>query len=51
MLLKELDIENKYDDVHEGVKAKVIYAKKNPYNIKTITFNEWPKEFDRDYSV
>jgi DNA polymerase elongation subunit (family B) len=46
MLLKELDIVNKYEDVHEGVKAKVIYAKKNPYNIKTITFNEWPKEFD-----
>lgn len=46
MLLKELDIVNKYDDVHEGVKAKVIYIKKNPYNLKTVTFNEWPKEFD-----
>jgi DNA polymerase elongation subunit (family B) len=47
LLLKKLDLENKYDDVHEGVKAKVIYVKKNPYDIRTITFNEWPKEFDR----
>ncbi len=46
MLLKELGLENKYEDIHEGVKAKVIYAKKNPYDIKTITFNEWPLEFN-----
>ena len=46
MLLKELGLENKYDDVHEGLKAKVIYAKKNPYDVKTITFNEWPIEFN-----
>jgi len=46
LLLKELGIENKYEDIHEGLKAKVIYIKKNPYNIETITFHEWPKEFD-----
>jgi DNA polymerase elongation subunit (family B) len=46
LLLKELGIEDKYEDIHEGLKAKVIYVKKNPYNIETITFNEWPNEFD-----
>jgi DNA polymerase elongation subunit (family B) len=46
VLLKELGIENKYEDIHEGLKAKVVYVKKNPYNIETITFHEWPKEFD-----
>ena len=46
LLLRELGLQNKYDDVHEGVKAKVIYAKKNPYDVNTITFNDWPKEFD-----
>lgn len=47
LLLKELGIENKYEDIKEGLKAKVIYAKKNPFNVDTITFNEWPTEFDR----
>ena len=46
LLLKELGIENNYEDIHEGLKAKVIYIKKNPYNIETITFHEWPSEFD-----
>ncbi len=46
LLLKELDIKNKYEDVHEGLKAKVIYVKKNPYNIETVTFHDWPNEFD-----
>lgn len=46
LLLKELRIQDKYEDIHEGLKAKVIYVKKNPYNIDTITFHDWPKEFD-----
>ena len=46
LLLKELGIENNYEDIHEGLKAKVIYIKKNPYNIETITFHDWPSEFD-----
>jgi DNA polymerase elongation subunit (family B) len=46
LLLKELGLQDKYEDIHEGLKAKVIYVKKNPYNIETITFNEWPDEFD-----
>ena len=46
LLLKKLGIENKYEDIHEGLKAKVIYVKKNPYNVETITFYNWPEEFD-----
>lgn len=46
LLLKELGIENKYEDIQEGLKGKVVYVKKNPYNVETITFYEWPEEFD-----
>jgi DNA polymerase elongation subunit (family B) len=46
LLLKELGIQDKYEDIHEGLKAKVVYVKRNPYNIETITFHDWPKEFD-----
>ena len=46
LLLKQLGIEDDYEDIHEGLKAKVVYVKKNPYNVETITFHEWPKEFD-----
>jgi DNA polymerase elongation subunit (family B) len=46
LLLKELGIQDKYEDIHEGLKAKVVYVKKNPYNVETITFHEWPSEFN-----
>ncbi len=46
MLLKLLDIEHKYEDIHEGIKSKVAYVKKNPFNVETITFQQWPDEFD-----
>ena len=46
LLLKELGIQDKYEDIHEGLKAKVVYVKKNPYNVETITFHQWPTEFD-----
>jgi len=45
-LLKILNIENDYEDIHEGLKAKVVYIKKNQFNYQTITFHIWPKEFD-----
>lgn len=55
MLLKKLNIENKYEDIGEGTKSKVLYVKKNAYNIETITFTIWPKEFDNvldiDYTI
>lgn len=46
LLLKELGIENKYEDIKEGLKGKVVYIKKNPFNIETISFYEWPEEFN-----
>lgn len=45
-LLKILDVEHLYEDIHEGIKSRVVYVKKNPFNMETITFNTWPKEFD-----
>ena len=46
MLLKLLEVEHKYEDIHEGIKSRVAYVKKNPFNVETITFQEWPTEFD-----
>jgi DNA polymerase elongation subunit (family B) len=46
ILLKMLKIEHLYENIHEGIKSKVAYVKRNPFNIETITFQEWPKEFD-----
>jgi DNA polymerase elongation subunit (family B) len=46
VLLEALDIQDKYEDIYEGLKAKVIYVKKNPFDIDIVTFQEWPKEFD-----
>lgn len=51
MLLKELDIVNQYEDIYEGTKGKVVYVKPNRYQVETITFNRWPKEFDRYFVV
>ena len=45
-LLKILKIEDNYEDIHEGLKAKVVYIKKNQFNYQTITFHKWPKEFN-----
>ena len=45
-LLEHLDIKNKYGDIYEGLKAKVIYVKKNPFEVDIITFQEWPTEFE-----
>lgn len=47
LVLKELQLEHKYDKIHEGNKAKVAYVKDNPFNIDVITFTTWPKEFDQ----
>lgn len=54
-MLKELGIENNYENIFDGMKTKVVYMKKNPYNITTITFLRWPREFDSllqiDYNI
>jgi len=50
-LLRELKIEDKYEDIYESIKAKVVYVKKNPFDIETITFHRWPKEFDKILEV
>ena len=48
LLLKRFDLEQKYEDIFEGDKAKVVYVKSNPFNIEQITFNQhWPEEFNK----
>jgi DNA polymerase elongation subunit (family B) len=50
-LLKKLGIENQYEDVKEGYKCKVVYVKKNPFNMETISFLRWPREFSKVVNV
>lgn len=45
-LLKTLDIVDKYEDINEGMKVKVVYLKPNQWDMETVSFYEWPKEFD-----
>ena len=47
VLLKQLKIEDKYEDIHSGAKTKVVYLKKNPLNFEAMSFLRWPKEFDK----
>ena len=51
MLLKTYKLENAYEDISEGMKAKVIYVKKNKFGIESITFNRWVKEFNKDIQI
>ena len=46
MILKELNLENKYDKIHEGNKGKVVYVKDNSFKVEVVTFTIWPKEFN-----
>lgn len=46
-LLERFGIKNKYEDIGEGLKAKVVYVKSNPFNVDSITFQEWPEEFNK----
>jgi len=50
-LLKELNIQDHYEDISEGIKVKVVYLKKNPFNFETLSFIRWPKEFDKAITV
>lgn len=50
-LLKEYGIENKYEGIFEGIKAKVVYVKKNRFGMETITFHKWPDEFNTDIEI
>jgi DNA polymerase elongation subunit (family B) len=50
-LLSILDVSNKYEDITEGMKVKVVYIKPNQWNMETISFYHWPKEFDRVIQV
>jgi DNA polymerase elongation subunit (family B) len=45
-LLNELSLEHFYEDIYDGTKTRVVYVKKNPFNMETITFHRWPSQFD-----
>ena len=44
-LLNELGLKNKYEDLIEGTKAKVVYLLPNKYELESLSFNRWPIEF------
>lgn len=50
-LLKLLKLENKYEDIVEGSKAKVLYVKKNQFGFDSLAFLRWPTEFDKVLQV
>ncbi len=46
-LLKMLKLENKYEDIVDGSKVKVIYLKKNKFGFDSMAFTRWPNEFNK----
>lgn len=46
-LLKTLKLENKYEDISDETKVKVIYLKKNKFGFESMAFIRWPVEFDK----
>jgi DNA polymerase elongation subunit (family B) len=47
-LLEALNLTNKYEDIYDGNKAKVLYVKDNMFKVDVVTFNDrWPKEFSQ----
>ena len=44
-LLRSLDLNNRYENIKEGDKCKVVYLKKNKYGFGVLTYYRWPKEF------
>jgi hypothetical protein len=51
MLLKYFKLEDQYEDIYEGNKCRVFYVKKNKFDIETVTFTRWPKEFEEILEV
>lgn len=51
MLLKNLKIDNKYEEVEEGTKGKVLYVKPNKFGVDVVTFTRWPHEFDKYITI
>ena len=45
-LLNKYNLSSEYEIPQNGNKAKVVYVKKNPFKIESLSFLTWPKEFD-----
>jgi hypothetical protein len=50
-LLRHLGLTDKYEDIHDASKTKVVYLKKNKFNMETMSFIRWPKEFDTEIHI
>lgn len=44
-LIKELEIDDIYPEIHEDSKQKLAYVKPNPYGVKTVMYDRYPPEF------
>lgn len=45
-LIKELKIDDKYPEIEDESKNKLVYVKPNPYGINCIMYDRWVKEFE-----
>ena len=44
-LLKKFGIENKYEQIKEGDKVRVVYLRKNMFGFDVVSYYRWPEEF------
>jgi DNA polymerase elongation subunit (family B) len=47
MLLNDMNLKGKYEEISEGTKCKVSYLKDNSYGIDIVSFLRWPVEFEK----
>jgi DNA polymerase elongation subunit (family B) len=45
IMLRDLGLADKYEDIEEGSKAKVVYLRPNKYHVQSLAFTRWPREF------
>ena len=45
-LLDILNLKNKYEDILEGSKSRVVYLKSNKFAVDILTYQVWPHEFN-----
>lgn len=47
-LIKHLGLQDKYQEIEDGNKAKVVYVTPNRFKIDAVAFTRWPIEFEEE---
>jgi DNA polymerase elongation subunit (family B) len=51
LLMDKFDLWKEYEDIYEGNKARIVYLKRNKFNIDVLTYDRWPRDVDMELQV